>query len=264
MMDYAAPPALVQKADRDAGYLEKLEGLRGSAAFAKAKKDPWNEAVRDAALALGTRAGLSWETSRINKSLAGVSADLSRIFDFRALTLDSGRVLPPVVLSTRDAQRLEDPTTLRRVTVSWRLLRPAVLATGVPDWRTYLVRHFDPPDVAKDVPAVLLPKTSAQRQVWKAALLEGWTNGVSQAREIFRIDLRRARRDLLGQVRFHVLALGRLVSVPAFAQSDLGVERNGDRMDAGIRVYQITRPTAFRGPGRWKAAPWRARRGPSR
>ena len=91
MMDYAAPPALVQKADRDAGYLEKLEGLRGSAAFAKAKKDPWNEAVRDAALALGTRAGLSWETSRINKSLAGVSADLSRIFDFRALTLDSGR-----------------------------------------------------------------------------------------------------------------------------------------------------------------------------
>ena len=130
----------------------------------------------------------------------------------------------------------------------------------MPDWRTYLIRHFDPPDVPKDVPAVLLPKTSAQRKVWKAALLEGWTTGVSQAREIFRIDLRRARRDLLGQVRFHVLALGRLVSVPAFAKSDLGVGRSGDRMDAGIRVYQITRPTAFRGPGRWKADPYKSRR----
>ena len=262
MMDYAAPPALVQKADRDSGYLSKLEGLRGSGgAVSKTKKDPWNEAVRDAALALGTRAGLAWETARIDRSLSAVSNDLSRIFDFRALRLDDGRVIPPVVLSTRNAQRLEDPATLRRVTVSWRLLRPAILSTGAPDWRTYLIRHFDPPDVAKDVPEVLLPKTDVQRSVWKAALREGWTTGVSQAREIFRIDLRRARRDLLGQVRFHVLALGRLVSVPAFAQSDLGVERNGDRMDAGIRVYQITRPTAFHDPRRWKADPWRARRG---
>ena len=261
-MDYAPPPALVEKADSSSGYLEKIEGLRGTASFAVKKKAPWNEAVREAALALGTRAGLSWETARIDRSLSEVSADLSRIFDFRALTLADGRVIPPVVLSTRDAQRLTDPTTLRRVTVSFRLLRPAVLATGVPDWRTYLVRHYEPPNVAKDVPAVLLPKTEAQRKVWKAAVAEGWTTGVSQAREIFRIDLRRARRDLLGQIRFHVLALGRLVSVPAFAQADLGVEKNGDRMDAGIRVYQITRPTAFRGPDRWKALPYRARRSP--
>ncbi|MCL4461401.1 MAG: type IV secretory system conjugative DNA transfer family protein [Nitrospirae bacterium] len=91
MMDYAPPPALVQKADRDSGYLSKLEGLRGSGGSAKTKKDPWNEAVRDAALALGTRAGLAWETARIDESLSTVSADLSRIFDFRALTLDSGR-----------------------------------------------------------------------------------------------------------------------------------------------------------------------------
>ena len=261
-MDYAPPPALVEKADLKAGYLSKLEGLRGSGGAAKTKKDPWNEAVREAALSLGTRAGLAWETARIDRSLSAVSADLSRMFDFQALTLADGRVIPPVVLSTRDAQRLEDSTTLRRVEVSWHIRRPAILSTGVTDWRTYLVRRFAPPDVAKDVPDILLPKTEAERNVWKAALREGWTTGVSQAREIFRIDLRRARRDLLGQVRFHVLALGHIVSVPAFAQADLGVEQNGDRMDAGIRVTQITRPTAFRGPGRWKATPYRSRRSP--
>ena len=264
MMDIPAPPALVEKADQTSGYLGKLEGLRTTALFAVKKKDAWNEAVREAALSLGTRAGLAWETARINQSLSRVSSDLSRMFDFPALTLADGRVIPPVILSTRNAQRLEDPTTLRRVEVSWHIRRQAVLSTGVTDWRTYLIRHADPPNVAHDVPAVLLPKTEAQRKVWKAAVAEGWTTGVSQAREIFRIDLRRARRDLLGQVRFHVLALGRIVSVPVFAQADLGVEQNGDRMDAGIRVYQITRPTEFHGPRQWKAAPYKTRRAPGK
>ena len=264
MMDYTPPPALVEKADLKAGYLSKLESLRGTNPGAEKKKDPWNEAVREAALSLGTRAGLAWETARIDRSLSHVSADLSRMFDFQALTLADGRVIPPVILSTRDAQRLSDSTTLRRVEVSWHIRRPAILSTGVTDWRTYLVRYYAPPNVSQDVPNVLLPKTAAQRNVWKAAVARGFQIGVSQAREIFRIDLRRARRDILGQVRFHVLALGHIVSVPAFAQADLGVEQNGDRMDAGIRVTQITRPTAFRGPRQWKATPYRTRRAQGR
>jgi hypothetical protein len=54
MMDVPTPPALVERADLQSGYLPKLEGLRSTASGAGREKDPWNEAVRDV---VRTRAG---------------------------------------------------------------------------------------------------------------------------------------------------------------------------------------------------------------
>lgn len=234
-------------------YLDRLEGMR-SAGAAVSQKDTSLRArsIREAAFSLGSRAGLSWETERINKSLDQEAGILDRMFDFSGLLLDDGRVIPPVVLSTRGTVKMDSPLLIQRSLVSWHILHPAVLATVPPNWRLYLYRHYDAPDTGK-IPGILLPKTKNERKEWRMGVSKGFSLGVRQAREIFKISVRRLRTDFLGMVRFHALAVRNVVSIPVYSHTDLGVVRSKDRVDAGVRIYRIQVPSGFTPEGVWKA-----------
>ncbi|WP_150113901.1 type IV secretory system conjugative DNA transfer family protein [Leptospirillum ferriphilum] len=233
-------------------YLEKLENPIMVEKKQTESQTLRDKAIRESAFSLGSRAGLAWETARLDKSLDRMGGLLDRIFDFNGLMLNDNRVIPPVVLSTRDSLVLSGPEELRRVNVSWHILHPALLATAVPNWRTYLYRHYPAPDI-RNVPHVLLPKTDMEKKIWKQAVREGFSEGVRQAREIFKISLRRLQTDYIGMVRFHALAVRNIVSVPVYAHTDLGITREPGRLNAGVRVYRITVPSDFSGPEKWQA-----------
>lgn len=234
-------------------YLGRLEGMRSSGEAGLQKETSLRaKSIREAASSLGSRAGLAWETERIDRSLDKEAGILDRMFDFSGLLLDDGRVIPPVVLSTRGAVRMDSPLLIQRSLVSWHILHPAVLATVPPNWRLYLYRHYDEPDTGK-IPGILLPKSRNERKEWREGVSRGFSIGVRQAKEIFKISLRRLRTDFLGMVRFHALAVRNVVSIPVYSHTDLGVVRSKDRVDAGVRIYRIQVPSGFTPEGSWKA-----------
>lgn len=236
----------------DGSYLSRLEGIHAGEEDDNKKETTLRlRSIRESAFALGARAGLAWETERIDRSLMRVGGIMDKIFDFRAVSLNDGRVTPPVVLASRDATVLDGETVLRRVNVSWHMLHPATLATVLPNWRMYLIRHYPSPDTRK-TPKILLPKSKEESVVWKRGIDEGFAKGVEQSKTIFRIGLRRLRMDYVGMVRFHALAVENIVSIPVYAHTDLGVVRNGDRLDAGVRIYRISVPSTFTVETGWK------------
>ncbi len=214
------------------------------------------ESIREAGLSLGTRSGLAWESKRINESLDGVSDQLDRIFDFRGLALDGGRVIPPVILAAKNATVLDTPTEMRRVDVSWHIVRNAQLTTVLPNWRSYVYRVFPVPD-AKKIPNVRLPRNDEEEKIWKKAVDEGFTVGVAQARQMFSLDLRRLERDWLGMLRFHALSIRNVVSLPIYTHSDVGVVKHAKqaRLETGVRVYRISMPSDFKENSGWKTLP---------
>lgn len=249
---FSIPPA---RADSPpTSYVDRLSAL-SSEAVSKDKESSSGmrmKAVAEAAFSLGARAGLASETSRIDLSLQKNENLLDKIFDFRGISLGDGRIAPPVIFSSRDAMKLDSPTEMQRVRVSWHIVHPAVLLTAMPDWRMYLIKHYEAPDTTK-IPHLLLPKTPEEQAVWKKNVHEGYKNGVEQARRSFSIDLRRLRMDYVGMVRFHALAVRHVLTLPVYAHTDLGVvRRSGDRLDVGVRIYRISLPTSFTPSEKWK------------
>lgn len=216
-------------------------------------------ALRDMALAFGARGGLAWGSRDINRRLMARAPELTRAFDFNPLMIRDRRgamLLPPVISESRDTmEQMEEGRVLRVADAYYEIIAPARFAPSAPLWHSYLIRTYTAPEMP---PFELLPRTDAERELWRRSVAEGWEAGLRQAEDIFQEDMRRLERDYQGMVRYAALLRENRVSAPFVAAASHGVTGTAEAVRVNDRSFRITADAALsRDPRTWRASPSR-------
>lgn len=240
------------------GDTDSLEGLEAMAnvppksAIRKQTMSKIREmALHETALSLGAQAGLAWRAKFIDEELTKESRHLDAIYDFNSLIL-AHNVLPPVLLEGRNTLNLANTQTIRVSDRTYKVAKQARFITTPPNWRQYLWMDYKKPDFP-DVS--LLPKTPAEKQVWRQCIERGWKNGVDQANIILEENIARIKEDFVGMILYRKLLALNMVSAPFVSNTDLGVTGNGDEIHIDDRVLRITAlPALNTNSNEWRAA----------
>lgn len=202
-------------------------------------------AIRDTALSIGARGGLSHRATQINAELKQDWRNLERIFNFNAMLLDDN-VLPPVLIEGRDTLEQASPDTIRLSDRQYVILHQARFVTATPHWREYLWMDYPKPELPDPS---LLPKDDNEQRVWDKYVSEGWESGIQQANSIFQENLGRIKRDYQGMVRYRSLLAQGMVSAPFVARTELGITGDCDEMAVNDRILRITAMPCFETDG---------------
>lgn len=204
------------------------------------------DAIKEAAVSYGARAGLAFRTFQIRDELTDSAAYLDKVFNFRQLLIPapSGFTIePPIVSESLDAMLIEGDG--QRAAVSERIYninKNANIVSAPRSWRLYLERDWGTVD---EPPAILLPQNPAEILIWEEYTQKGWKEGYAQADEIFEADLNTLTADFEGMVRYRKLLAQKMISPPYALQVDRGVTGGGEEMRVGDRAVEITGKPAF-------------------
>lgn len=212
------------------------------------------EVLRDGGRTYGAQGGLAARAFALNEMLRRNEPQLDGAYDFRALVLPAGNgqtlMRPPVVSAAQMAFALgENGQVARETSCIYEITRAAELTSAPPNWRSYLVRSWEPPPRPADA---VLPHSRAEVAFWNKHVAEGWALGEKQAVEIFLSDLGRLQRDIVGMARYRVLLRSRLVEPPSVSFRSQRTQGGGDTLRVGDRVVRITgQPGLQANPRRW-------------
>ncbi|CAG9184262.1 type IV secretory system conjugative DNA transfer family protein [Cupriavidus pampae] len=231
----------------DLGSLEALQNLNQPAIERKASESGEGgrgtrlDALRNAGLSLGARGALLARTKVINAALKQAERSLDTTYNFQPLMIE-GRVVPPVLTETRDVYTQDSDRTVMFSGVRYKMESAPRFTSRVPTWREYL--YLEPGEL-NATNLKLLPRDSAEQQIWKQAVADGWQDGLKQADDILDANAKRLNRDYTGMVRYRMLALSNQISLPVVAQSLMPINSNGDTMTIDEQLLRITRTPSF-------------------
>ncbi len=241
--DRPAPPLLPEVLETEPS--EEFEG-----SFAEDKR---REAMRAAALAYGAQAGLARRTWEIQRLTEERSAELDRIYRFRALTVRRHGfvVVPPVVRETREAVRFAaDGSRAASAARVVRIVEGERLASAPPHWRDFLIRSWPP--VEKPV-SVLFPRDEAEKAAWAGWVAKGWEAGRAQADEINEADVDRLSATFEGLARWGWMHDARMIGGPDVEVSRSGVAGDGRVMRLKETLVRMGRPAELNlRPREWR------------
>lgn len=215
----------------DGGYtLQNLQNLNVDNGFYKQQIPFTNiraRAVKEAAESLGMQSGLYVESKAINKRLQQHQRTLDTLFNFNLLIYHQN-VLPPVIEQGNASLKIGATSdTLNIAGTTYNIIKQVRFVTTPPTWRTYLDMNYKKPELPNKV---LLPKDSAERTVWKAALKKGWQEGINQGISIFKINLNRLVRDYNGMVLYKSLLARQMVSPFYVSAKNNGITGDASHM----------------------------------
>lgn len=193
-------------------------------------------ALKQAAMVLGSQAGLAWRAKKLNGFLEAQKRNLDHIFDFSFLILNQN-VLPPVLVEGRDTLDLTDDFTIRASDHDYKIVQQPRFVTAPPNWRHYIWMGYVKPEIPN---ATILPKGTSERRIWNKYIQIGWSEGVLQADQIFASNLARLQRDYEGIILYRKLLAQKMLSKPYVSEAELGVTGGGDDMRINDRVLRIT------------------------
>lgn len=192
------------------------------------------EAVQEAALSFGARGGLAARSYEIRQELSSRGSYMDKVFNFRQLLIaaPSGILIePPIISESLNALLIEDNAQKAAVSDAVYSINKNVRIVSSPrDWRTYLERGWGE---VTEPPEILRPKNDEERALWRETVEKGWTQGASQADEVFVQDLNRLVADFNGMVRYRKLLAQGMVSPPFAQQIDRGVTVESSSSPAG-------------------------------
>lgn len=240
--------------------LAEAEMLEPSQAYIenpdKVPYDIREEAVKEAAISYGARAGLAWRTYYIRREMDRRARSLERIYNFRQLLIPapSGLLIePPVISENVNATIIQGDGQQAAISDRiYNIVNNAKIVSSPRGWRTYLERDWG---AVTPPPDLLRPKDDEERELWVILVRKGWKEGVQQANEIFQKDLNQLVTDFEGMVRYRMLLAQGMVSAPYALQVDRGVTGGGNQMRIGDRAVQITgKPSLITGYDQWEPA----------
>ncbi len=239
----------------DTGSLAGLQAM-GSSTGGKSRGMPSmgkikEMALKETALSLGAQSALAWRAKYVDDQLIKQSRNLDAIYDFNALILEHN-ILPPVLLEGRNTLNLADAQTIRVSDRTYKVSKQARFITTPPNWRQYLWMDYKKPEYPH---STLLPKTKAERKVWRCYINRGWKNGVEQANTILEESIARIKEDFAGMILYRKLLAMNMVSPPFVSNTDLGVTGDGGEIHIDDRVLRITALPALNvNSSEWRAA----------
>jgi defect in organelle trafficking protein DotC len=244
--------------NQQVGNTDSLEGLKEMHSVKSARAQRLASmgkiremALKEIALSIGAQSGLAGRAKYIDNELTKQNRRLDAIYDFNALILEHN-ILPPVLLEGKNTLNLADAQTIRISDHTYKVAKQARFITAAPNWRQYLWMDFLPPEYPN---ASLLPKTHAERVIWKRYVERGWKNGVEQADSILEESIARIKEDFKGMILYRKLLAMNMISPPYVSSTDLGVTGDGDEIYIDDRVLRITAlPSLNVNSKEWRAA----------
>lgn len=240
--------------------LEEALSLEGENVFIDKEAGPLldirKDAIREAAISFGARAGLANRTYEIRFELERRARHMDKIYDFRQLLVPapSGLLIEPPIINESVNAMLIDAGGLQAAVSDriYNIMKNARITSTPRTWRNYLERSWgavEPP------PDILRPQNKEEREIWENLVTKGWEEGYRQANEIFEEDLNKLNADFSGMIRYRMLLAQGMVSPPYALQVDRGVTGTGSEMRVGDRAVQITGiPQLITGSDQWQPA----------
>lgn len=196
--------------------------------------------IRDAAMALGVRAGFSSQSKKLLAEIDSRKSELDRLYHFNVMFTNSGVYIPPVIEETKD-KVLTNGSVMRILSRSYRFLKRGYLALQAPTWRDYLLIGLDPSE--PELPAsIAMPKegNDEEKRVWDEAVSKGWKRGIEQANETYQINQARLDREFMGMMLYQSMRERGLITNEIIAGSYVPVSGDKNHLNLNERVYQIT------------------------
>ncbi len=253
-----AVPAVAQELPPSMRDLQEIKGLSEKALESKDSLplDIRKDALKEAALSYGARGGLAWRSFQIREQLEQRAAYMDRIFDFRQLLIaaPSGLLMePPIISESLDDLLIEtDGQTAAVSDAIYNISRNVRIVSTSRNWRQYLERTWGK---VEEPPEILRPKNDEERAEWRINVEKGWSEGITQADEVFEQDLAALVADFNGMVRYRKLLAQGMVSPPFAQQVDRGVTGDGSTLRVGDRAVAITAvPQLLTGSEIWRPA----------
>ena len=239
--------------------LRDVEKIERSPNFVSGDGLPFDirkEAVREAALSYGARAGLSRRIYEIRQELGFRARSLDKVFDFAQLLIPapSGLLIePPIVTEADNAMIIESSGQQAAVSDRmYNIIDNARIVSAPRTWRFYLERAWGGVEPPHDL---LIPENKEEREIWVNLVNEGWDYGHQQANDIFEEDLNRLVADYQGMIRYRLLLSQGMISAPYALQVDRGITGGPNEMRIGDRAIEITGvPQLITGSEQWQPA----------
>lgn len=206
--------------------------------------------LREAATALGARAGLSDRSKELSAVLDTRAAELDGRFNFNPFVIGAS-VLPPVISQSRDVVALE-AAAMSVAGVIYHIDEPARFAMPTPTWRNWLYIGLDLTQVVVPTLGTNGPANPAEKELWQRTVKESYEFGRIQADSVFSANLAMLDRVHSGMRLYFQLWQRGMVSAPIIAQNtDLIVRQDPNTIAVGNTMYRITAPTDFRTHQKW-------------
>ena len=241
--------------------LEQVQAYYDRPAIVRSADDPNTgtaaakiEALKEAALGIGVKAGLRKQLTHIHGIVESKSRELDTIYDFGNLMIKD-RVVPAVITEARDLYNQDGAYALRLSGAYYKIEQQPRFASVPPNWREYL--YFGTAS-AGDEPFFgnLRPKNDAEREIWREYIAKGWKQGVDQANVMLQYGLDRLNRDLRGMIRFHTFVLQNKITMPAIASQAWAYSaQNAEAIAVDETLLRITTLPEFNSAvDKWKAS----------
>lgn len=236
--------------------LSDLENLNNRSAYYDHQVSDTNirqQALQEAAQALGMQAGLNYESTQIDTILQKNAEELDQIFDFNQVMYQDN-VMPPVITKASNLVNI-NPTgdTIRIAGQTYNIISPAKFVTAPPSWRDYLWQSYPQPALPDKS---VLPENSQEQAFWRVNLLQGWNQGINQAIAIFGINLNLLERDFNGMLLYKQMLVQNKVSPYYVNHTEQGITGNAHHMVIDDQTLQITtQPQLLYQSQRWDATP---------
>jgi defect-in-organelle-trafficking protein DotC len=210
------------------------------------------KAITQTAESLAAQKGYNWESKRLWNMLQSQKEYMNKIYNFQKWMLDGGKVVPPVIIKANSAWTQKEDQAVQ-TNVEYKIIKPAKISPIAPNWRDY----FPDPATEKsmDVNPIMLPKNELERAAWQIGIKKGWKEGIAQAHQVFKYDLRRMQEDYMGMLTFWALSRQRMVSAPILADGNVGIVVGANKLSIGQKVFRLTMPSSFRQPYSWTTKP---------
>lgn len=241
-------------ADYSLTDLQDLSSNSGYYSTAVSYTNIREQALQEAALALGTQGGLAYEAGQINTVVNQNAAMLDRIFDFNQVMYEDN-VMPPILNTANNLVNINPAgDTIRIAGVTYTILAPARFVTVPPTWRDYIWLNYPPPDLPDKS---LLPENKTEEAFWQQTIAQGWQQGLAQAMSIFTINLNLLVQSFNGMVLYKELLEQNMVSPYAVDRTEQGITGNGKHMVIDDQTLQLTTQPEllYNGSSRWQALP---------
>lgn len=216
--------------------LGDLESLTPEGSSVDAKEQAKLQKLQQTALVYGLQGGLAHGIAQIDGIVRSQSDFLTRTYNFGDLMIDAPygtRILPPVIVESKDIYDQVDPDTVVIADHTYKILSPAAFAPVQPLWQTYLIMPWTSPSTqsVKD-----FPDSALEHQTWDAALKKGYEMGQAQAFSEFQINLNSLNREYLGMIRWSRLVATGEATSPTVTSEMKSVVGGGDSVTIKERL----------------------------
>ncbi|EDJ8987005.1 conjugal transfer protein [Salmonella enterica subsp. diarizonae] len=198
--------------------------------------------LTDAGKTLGFRGGKAQRSWELIQALNARESTLNALYDFRPLISPEGW-LPPVIDEAKDVAHIT-PDQIRTSSHVWTIIRPERFVSNPPQWRDWLLRGLST-TATPGTEGSVVPGDRNQRQVWEAALRQGWQEGRASADLTLETSMKRLTRDYRGMMLYALLWRQGMITRPSVSDQMQTVTGTGQKLVTGDRVRRLKNHAEF-------------------